>query len=84
MEIQLNKERIIKINSIKYSKYNKYHNYIQVIKNNQWDHPVLPSEIRDDGCMVWRKNNETHRKVKPAVIHPDGEKYYYEDGTFIK
>lgn len=57
---------------------------IRIIKNTDYDHPVLPSIIDYDGYLSWKKDDKSHREGKPAVIYSNGSKHYFENGKFIK
>lgn len=43
-----------------------------------------PAFIRTDGYLEYRFNDVTHRLDGPAVIWPDGSKYYYLYGEEYK
>jgi hypothetical protein len=71
---------------------NRYINlFTEIIyKNNAYNYYIfcklqrpddLPAIIRDDGAMMWYKNNKLHRINNPAVIYESGRQEWYYDGV---
>jgi hypothetical protein len=74
MRLKLNNGRQVIFNLIIDSTFNR-----SIYIGNEYyrhDHPILPTEIHDNGYMTWSKNNIWHRIGKPAVIYPDGKFEY--------
>lgn len=56
---------------------NKFANLIWKNEKSEWHRDKGPAVIRNDGCIQYCFNNHLHRLDGPAMIWPDGQKFYW-------
>lgn len=69
------------ISKIRVNRYYFKENYPTRYLSRGFDKPAWKWKT---GVFVWKLDNEWYRAGKPAVIWPNGDVFYYENGEWIR